>query len=74
MARLNLGLLFDDSDLDYLFYISPKLSSHSSTTSVNSKSKRSHAAKLSQLRQKARLAESPVTPINTPSTGENSLS
>lgn len=71
MAQLNLGLLFGDFDFDDLFYISPKLSDHSN---VNSTSKRTHVVKLSQLRQKVRAAESPATPINTPSNGENSLS
>lgn len=71
MAQLNLGLLFGDFDLDYLFYISPKLSNHSN---VNSKSNRTLVVKLSQLRQKARAAESTATPINTASNGENSLS
>lgn len=67
MTQLNRRLLFGDFDLDYLFYISPNLTDHS-------KSKRTHVVKLSQLRQKARAAESPATPINTPSNGENSLS
>lgn len=70
MTQLNLGLLFGDFDLDYLFYISPKLRDHSS---VNSNSKRTHVVKLSQLGQKAGAAEPPATPINTPSNGENSL-
>lgn len=70
MAQLDLGLLFGDFDLGYLFHISPKLSGNSSD---NSKSERT-LVKLSQLRQKARASESPATPINTPSNGENSLS